>query len=107
MASSVNRVVGTGFIVLGLGLIGFGVFVGAFGWMNDGAAAGLGLFLVPVGFGLAAIAIGVSFHVVARAHASASRWRWWLQPLLPLVTFFLAFGLAAEFSVLVDRLTRR
>ena len=107
MAASVNRVIGTSFIVLGCALIGFGLLFGAFAWMNDGAAAGLGVLLVPSGFGAAAMAIGFSFHFIARAHATNSKWRWWLQPLLPLLTIYLAFGLAAEFSVLVDRMLRR
>lgn len=107
MASSVNRIVGTFFIVLGLALLGFGLIFGAFAWMNDGAAAGLGVLLVPSGFGTGAIIVGLSFYYVARAHVSRAKWRWWLQLLLPLFTLYLAFGLAAEFSELVDRLLRR
>lgn len=93
-------------MVVGVCVIAFGVFFAAFGWMNDGAMAGLGLLLIPGGFGAAAIAVGASFLLVARLHASRSRWRWWSQVLVPLVTLYLAFGLAAEFSVLVDRYLR-
>ena len=107
MASSVNRIVGTLFIVLSLALIGFGLVFGAFAWMNDGARAGLGVMLVPGGFAAAAGVIGFSFYYVARAHGSGSKWRWWLQLLLPLITFYLAFGLAAEFSQIVDNMLRR
>lgn len=102
-----NRLVGTVLVGLGLALIAVGVFLGVFGWMNDGAAAGLELLLVTSGFGCAAIAIGVSFHVVARAHTAVWRWRWWLQVLLPLLAIYLAFGLAAEFSVFVGNALRR
>lgn len=107
MASSVNRVLGTACIVLGLALIGFGVFFGAFAWMNDGASAGLGVLLVPSGFGAAAIAIGLAFYYVARSHAARSKWRWWLQLLLPVLTTYLAFGVAATFSELVENMLRR
>lgn len=107
MAAAVNRVIGTALVGLGLVLIAVALFFGAFGWMNNGAAAGLGLFLVIAGFGGAAIAIGFAFHVVARFHAARSRWRWWLQVLVPLVITYLAFGLAAELSVIVDNMTRR
>ncbi len=102
-----NRLVATALIGLGLALIAIGIFLGAFGWMNNGAAAGLELLLVTSGFGAAAIAIGFSFHVVARAHAAASRWRWWLQVVLPLLAIYLAVGLAAEFSIFVGNALRR
>lgn len=107
MTSTINLVVGVAFIVLGLSLFGFGVFFGFFGGLNDGAAVGVSLLLVPGGFAAAAVVIGLSFFVVARLHARSHRWRWWLQVLLPLATFYLAFGLAAMFSVVVERALRR
>lgn len=94
-------------MLLSLCLIGFGLVFGAFAWMNDGARAGLGVMLVPSGFGIAAAVIAACFFYVARAHAGGSRWRWWLQVLLPVFTLYLAFGLAAEFSEIVDDLLRR
>lgn len=107
MVRLANRLVATALVGLGLALIAVGVFFGVFGWMNSGAAAGLEALLVTAGFGAAAIAIGLSFFVVARSHAAAWRWRWWLQVLLPLVAIYLAFGLAAEFSVFVGNTLRR
>lgn len=62
---------------------------------------------MPGLFAAAAIAIGASFFVVARLHAVNHRWRWWLQVLLPLGTAYLAFGLAATFSGVVERALRR
>lgn len=106
MIARINRIIGAIVIALGLGVIGFGVVFALFGWMNNGAAAGLGLLLVPGGFGAAAVAVGAAFYFVGRLHASNSRWRWWLQVLMPLMTAYVAFGLAAEFSVIVDRSLR-
>lgn len=101
-----NHFVGSALFVLGLIIAAAGCYLGIFAWMNDGAAAGLELMLVTGGFGLAAVVIGFSFRVIARAHADRSPRRWWLQVLLPIVTAWIAFGLAAELSSLVEDLAR-
>lgn len=100
-----NNVVAIGFIMLGLAIIGFAVFMGAFAWLNNGLAAGLGLLIVAGSLGAAFLVTGWCFVVIARAHANASRFRWWLQIGLPLISPIF-FGLAAELSSLADRLSR-
>lgn len=105
-AVAANRLAANLFFGLGLIIAGVGVFFGIFAWMNDGAAAALQTVLVTAGFGLASVAIGFSFRAIARAHSARSSWRWWFQVLLPLLAAWIGFGLAAEFSGVVDDFVR-
>lgn len=100
-----NRLIAWVLKALG-GVVAFvGLYLGIFGWLNDGPAAGLGIIAVGGGFGAALVASGFCFHAVARAHDTGSPRRWWLQVLMPMAAFTL-FGLAAELTSFVEDLLR-
>lgn len=88
---------------VGVALVAFGVYMGLFAWANDGLLAGARLFATSAGFGCALAVTGLSFRFVAAAHVKRQPRRWWFQ-LLPLLAWYVAFGLAASLSSLLDRI---
>ena len=101
-----NRLVAWVLKALGGILVFVGMYLGLFGWLNDGPAAGLGIMAVGGSFGAAFVASGFCFGAIARAHQTGSPRRWWLQLLLP-VAGFVFFGVAATFTSFVEDLTTR
>lgn len=100
-----NRWLGAGLIALGIALAGVGVFFGAFGWLNDGPVAGFKLLALCGAFGAALSITGAAFLYAGSAHARRHPRRWWIQ-LLPVLVGYLAMGVAAEASSLLDRIGR-
>lgn len=103
LVATLNRWIATAFFVLGFCFVGFGLYMGFFAWLNDGARAGLRLLLLTVAFGAGFAAAGLVFRFTAAAHARNDRRRWWIQVLAVVVAYF-AIGLAAWGSSLVDRI---
>jgi hypothetical protein len=79
------------------------MFLGGFAWLNDGARAGLRLAGTAGAFAAGAALAGYAFRFAAAAHARGDGRRWWIQALVVLAAY-LAFGLAAWASSLLDRL---
>lgn len=103
IAAAVNRWTAYALIGLGVGLIAFGVYLGGFAWANDGARAGVRLFGTSAAFGAGLAIAGLAFRYAAAAHARGERRRWWIQALAVLIAY-LAFGVAAWASSLLDRI---
>lgn len=100
-----NRLVAWVLTALGGIVVFVGMYLGIFGWLNDGAAAGLGILAVGGGFGAALVGAGYCFRLVARAHEGGSPRRWWLQVLMPMAAYVF-FGLAAMLTSVVEDLLR-
>ena len=105
IAAAINRCIWYALFGIGLALVAFGVYFGAFAWANDGLIAGVGVFGTSAGFGCALVITGLAFRFVAEAHAKVQPRRWWLQ-LLPLLVGYVAFGLAASMSSVLERKTK-
>ena len=105
IAAAVNRMIWYGLLGIGLVLVAFGAYFGAFAWANDGLMAGVGVFGTSAGFGCALVITGLAFRFVAEAHAKVRPRRWWLQ-VLPLLVGYVAFGLAAEMSSFLERMAK-
>lgn len=63
----------------------------------------LGIGLALAAFGRALAMTGLAFRFAAPAHSKAQPRRWWLQ-VLPLLVGYIAFGLAASTSSVLDRM---
>lgn len=105
MIATLNRWIGVGLLVIGTAIALTGVVLGFFAWINDGATAGLRLVGVTTAFGSALAAGGGAFLWAAGAHARRHPRRWWTQA-IAVVLAYVAFGLAAELTSLLDRTTR-
>lgn len=103
LVETLNRWIATALFVLGFCFVGFGLYLGFFAWINDGAKAGLRLLLLTLAFGAGFAAAGLVFRFTARAHARSDPRRWWIQVLAVAVAYF-AIGLAAWASSLLDRI---
>lgn len=105
IAAAVNRWFWYALLGIGLALVAFGIYFGLFAWANDGPAAGVGLFGVSAAFGCALAVTGLAFRFAAEAHSKLRPRRWWIQLLLlPLPVGYVAFGLAATMSSVLDRM---
>lgn len=105
IAAAFNRWIGYGLLALGAALVAFGVYMGLFAWANDGPRAGAGVFGVSAAFGSAVALTGLAFRFAAGMHAKAAPRRWWYQ-VLPILAGYLAFGLAATASSMLERALR-
>ena len=99
----INRWLGTSLLVLAACIGAVGVYLGGFAWLNDGLMAGLRLFGTAGAFACALAAIGLSLRLAAAAHARHHARRWWIQAATVLVAY-LAIGLAASLTSLLDRI---
>ena len=105
MLATINQGVGMVLIGLGIVLLAVGAYLGFFGWLNDGPAAGLELFLTAAAFGLGLVAGGLAFRLASIAHARGHHSRWWIQILAPLAAA-VAMTVAAGASAVVDKVFR-
>lgn len=105
MFAALNRGIAYVLIGLGIALIGVGVYLGFFAWLNDGVVAGVRLFGTTGAFGAGFALAGLGFRFAAAAHARGDRRRWWIQVLV-VVLGYVAFGLAATGTSLLDRIGR-
>jgi hypothetical protein len=105
MLAALNRWLGAALIAVGMLIAAVGVFFGAFGWLNDGPRVGLQLLGVCGAFGAGLSIAGGAFLFAGAAHRRRDPRRWWIQ-LLAVVVGYVAVGLAAEASSLLDRLGR-
>lgn len=103
IAVIINRWLSYALFALGAALIAFGAYLGLFAWANDGPIAGVGLFGITAAFGGGLIITGAAFRFAAAAHARGGPRRWWIQVLV-VVIGYVAFGLAAWSTSLLDRL---
>ena len=103
IAAVVNRWISYALLGVGAALVAFGLYLGVFAWANDGFVAGARLFGTSAAFGCALAISGLAFRFAAAAHARGERRRWWLQ-VVPLLVGYVAFGLAASSSALLDRI---
>jgi hypothetical protein len=103
IAAAVNRWLWYALLGIGLALVAFGVFFGLFAWANDGLVAGVRLFATSAGFGCALAITGLAFRFAAEMHSNARPRRWWFQ-VLPLLVGYVAFGLAASMSSMLDKM---
>lgn len=103
IAAAVNRWIGYALLGLGVALVAIGLYLGAFAWANDGLTAGVRVFGTSAVFGIALVITGLTFRIAADAHAKARPRRWWFQ-LLPIIVGYVAFGLAATLSSVLDRM---
>jgi len=103
IAAALNRWVSYALLGIGAALVAFGIYLGLFAWANDGWLAGVRLFGTSAAFGCALALTGLAFRFVAAAHSKHERRRWWFQ-VLPLLVGYVAFGLAATSSALLDRM---
>lgn len=103
IAAAVNRWIWYALLGIGLALVAFGIYLGLFAWANDGPAAGVRLFGTSAAFGGALAVTGLVFRFAAEAHSKVRERRWWIQ-LLPLLVGYVAFGLAASTSSVLDRM---
>lgn len=105
MAATINRWISYVFLGIGAALIAFGAYLGLFAWANDGLIAGVRLFGTSAAFGGGLAITGAAFRFAAAAHARGGQRRWWIQLLVVLIGY-VAFGLAAWSSSLLDRVER-
>lgn len=105
IAAAFNRWIGYGLLAVGAALVAFGVYLGVFAWANDGPRAGAGVFGTSAAFGSALALTGLAFRFAAGMHAKAEPRRWWYQ-VLPILVGYVAFGLAASSSSLLERALR-
>ena len=103
MLATINRWLATALFVLGGCLGAVGVYLGGFAWLNDGFKAGVRLFATTAAFGLALAGAGFALRFAASAHARGDTYRWWIQ-FGALLAAYVAFGLAAWTTSLVDRI---
>lgn len=106
MFATLNRWIGYALLAIGIALIGVGIYLGLFAWLNDGFVAGLRLFGTAGAFGVGLSVAGLAFRFAAAAHARSDPRRWWIQVLVLLVGYGV-LGLAAETTSLLDRIGRR
>jgi hypothetical protein len=99
----VNRWIWYALLGIGLALVTFGIYLGLFAWANDGLVAGVRLFGTSAAFGCALGMTGLAFRFAAEAHSKTKPRRWWIQ-VLPLLVGYVAFGLAASTSSVLDRM---
>ena len=105
MLAMLNRWLGGALIALGIAVAVVGIFFGAFGWLNDGPVVGFKLLALCGAFGTAMAVAGMALRYAGAAHARRDPRRWGIQ-LLAVVVAYLALGLAAEASSLLDRIGR-
>lgn len=103
IAEAANRWIGYALLGVGAALVGFGVYLGAFAWANDGLIAGVRLFGTSAAFGGGMAITGAAFRFAAAVHAKGGPRRWWIQVLV-VVVGYVAFGLAAWTSSFLDRI---
>jgi mannose/cellobiose epimerase-like protein (N-acyl-D-glucosamine 2-epimerase family) len=106
MLATINRWLGTVLFILAACVGAVGVYLGGFAWLNDGLKAGVRLFGTAMAFALALAATGVVLRFAADAHGRGDARRWWIQ-FGTLLVAYLAFGLAAWTTSLLDRVGRR
>ena len=104
MFATLNRWLAVACIGLAVCVGAFGVYIGGFAWLNDGAVAGLRLIGVSAAFALALVGMSIALKWAAAAHARGDSRRWLIQ-LAAIVAAYIAFGLAATASSLLDRAT--
>lgn len=105
MLATLNRFIGNGLIAIGVLLAAFGVYFGGFAWLNSGAKAGIVLLGTAGAFSVGFALAGFAFRFAAAAHARRAPRRWWIQ-VAAVLAAYVAFGLAAEATSLLDRLSR-
>lgn len=103
IAAAVNRWISYALLGIGVALVAFGVYLGLFAWANDGLIAGVRLFGTSAAFGCALGITGLAFRFAAAAHSKREPRRWWFQ-VVPLLVWYVAFGLAASSSSFLDRI---
>ena len=103
MFATLNRWIAVACIGLAVCLVAFGVYLGGFAWFNDGPTAGLRLFGVSSAFALSLVGMSAAFRWAAAAHARGDERRWFIQ-VGAIIASYIAFGLAATASSLLDRM---
>jgi hypothetical protein len=106
MLAGLNRWIANALFAIGICLVGVGIYLGLFAWLNVGITAGLQLLGTAGAFGAGLSVAGLALRFASAAHARSDSRRWWIQVLAVLVGY-VAFGLAAEATSLLDRLGRR
>jgi hypothetical protein len=106
MIATINRWLGTALLTVAACVAAVGVYLGGFAWLNDGLKAGARLFGTAAAFAFALAATGLALRFAAGAHARLDARRWWIQ-LGTVLVAYLAFGLAAWTTSLLDRVGRR